>query len=240
MFDWLNQLWKRFLDWVDYRTGALQFVREQLVEYRLPPKLNKWYSLGGLCLFIFVMQIVTGVLLMLYYVPSTELAFQSIERIMMDIPYGWLVRLSHALGSQMMVFMVMLHLVSVVFMGAYKKPRELTWLSGALLLFLTLGICFTGYLLPWSQLSYWATTVATKIPEPLPWIGPFIVKLIRGGDNITPDTLNRFFTLHVIVIPAAMLALVGFHLLLVRLLGISDPEEPVTPEEKPYVPETEI
>lgn len=221
MFSWLNYLIEKILDWINYRTGIREMMREQLTEYRVPAKLNKWYSLGGLSLFIFGIQLVTGVLLLVYYVPSTEQAFASVQRIMLDIPYGWLVRLAHAVGSHAMIVVVLLHMISVVFMGAYKKPRELTWLTGCLLLFATLGICFTGYLLPWSQLSYWATTVATNIPEPIPVIGPYIVKLIRGGDSINPDTLNRFFALHVIVIPAVMLALAGFHLFLVRVLGIS-------------------
>lgn len=221
MFSWLNDLINRFIDWVHYRTGIKDIVKEQITEYRVPPKLNKWYSLGGLSLFIFGLQLVTGVLLLVYYVPSTDSAFASIQRIMLEIPYGWLVRLSHAAGSHMMVVIIMLHMVSVIFMGSYKKPREMTWLSGCALIFMTLAVCFTGYLLPWSQLSYWATTIATSIPEPIPVIGPFMVKLVRGGDQINPDTLNRFFALHVIVIPAVMLALVGFHLFLVRVLGIS-------------------
>ena len=221
MFSWLNDLINRFIDWVHYRTGIKDIVKDQITEYRVPPKLNKWYSLGGLSLFIFVLQLVTGVLLLVYYVPSTESAFASIQRIMLEIPYGWLVRLSHAAGSHMMMIIIMLHMVSVIFMGSYKKPREMTWLSGCALILLTLAVCFTGYLLPWSQLSYWATTVATSIPEPIPVIGPFLMKLVRGGDHINPDTLNRFFALHVIVIPAVMLVLVGFHLFLVRVLGIS-------------------
>ncbi|MCF8719340.1 cytochrome b [Nitrospina gracilis] len=222
MFSWLNHLYEKILDWIDYRTGIQSIVRDQLTEYRIPARLNKWYSLGGLSLFIFVLQLITGILLLVYYVPSTELAFASVQRIMLEIPYGWLVRLAHAVGSHAMIVVVLLHMVSVVFMGAYKKPREITWLSGCILLFLTLGICFTGYLLPWSQLSYWATTVATSIPEPIPVIGPYIVKLIRGGETLNPDTLNRFFTLHVIVIPAVMLGLMGLHLFLVRVLGISE------------------
>ncbi|MDH5458536.1 MAG: cytochrome b N-terminal domain-containing protein [Nitrospinota bacterium] len=231
MFSWLNDLINRFIDWVHYRTGIKDIVKEQITEYRVPPKLNKWYSLGGLSLFIFGLQLVTGVLLLVYYVPSTDAAFASIQRIMLDIPYGWLVRLSHAAGSHMMMIIIMLHMVSVIFMGSYKKPREMTWLSGCALIILTLAVCFTGYLLPWSQLSYWATTVATSIPEPIPLIGPFIVKLVRGGDHINPDTLNRFFALHVIVIPAVMLALVGFHLFMVRVLGISGPRSS-KPEDK--------
>ena len=211
--------------WFDYRTGISALLKDQLTEYRIPPKVNFWHSLGGLSLFIFSMQLVTGVFLLVYYVPSTEEAFQSVQRIMLEIPYGWLIRTSHAAGSHLMIIVLALHMLSVVFMGSYKKPRDLTWLTGCGLLFLTLGICFTGYLLPWSQLSYWATTVATNIPEPIPVIGPYIVKLIRGGEKITPDTLSRFFALHVIVIPAAMLALIGIHMYLIRVLGITDPDK---------------
>jgi quinol-cytochrome oxidoreductase complex cytochrome b subunit len=225
MITWFKKQALILYDWVDYRTGISDLMKDQLTEYRVPPKLNKWYSLGGLALFVLIMQLVTGVLLLVYYVPSTEEGFASVQRIMLEIPYGWLIRVSHAVGSHAMVFVLILHMVSVVCMGSYKKPREVTWLTGCALLFLSLGICFTGYLLPWSQLSYWATTVATNIPEPIPFVGPWIVKLIRGGENISPDTLNRFFALHVVVIPAVMLALVGVHLFLVRVLGISDPSK---------------
>jgi quinol-cytochrome oxidoreductase complex cytochrome b subunit len=223
MITWLKKQALVLYDWVDYRTGVQDLVKDQLTEYRVPPKLNKWYSLGGLALFVLIMQLVTGVLLLVYYVPSTEEGFASVQRIMLEIPYGWLIRVSHAVGSHAMIFVLILHMVSVVCMGSYKKPREVTWLTGCALLFLSLGICFTGYLLPWSQLSFWATTVATNIPEPIPFIGPWIVKLIRGGESISPDTLNRFFALHVVVIPAVMLSLVGVHMFLVRVLGISDP-----------------
>ena len=212
-------------DWVDYRTGIRDLIKGQLTEYRIPPRVNKWYSLGGLALFAFTLQLVTGVLLQMYYVPSTEEAFDSVQRIMLDIPYGWLIRNAHAAGANMMIAVVLFHMVSVVFMGSYKKPREITWLTGCALLFLTLGVSFTGYLLPWSQLSYWATTIATQVPEPIPVIGSYIVKLVRGGNAINPDTLTRFFTFHVVIIPAGILALVAIHLYLVRVLGISDPEQ---------------
>ena len=223
MLYFIKKISASIYDWIDYRTGVRGLLKEQLTEYRIPPKLNKWYSLGGLCFFALALQLFTGVLLLLYFIPSTVGAFASIERIMLEIPFGWLVRTSHAAGAHLMIIVLLLHMVSVVMMGTYKKPREITWLSGCGLLFLTLGICFTGYLLPWSQLSFWATTVATNIPEPIPVIGPWIVKLIRGGEQINPDTLNRFFALHVVVIPAIMLALAGLHLYLVRVLGISSP-----------------
>ncbi len=227
MLCFIKNLTVSILDWIDYRTGIRELVKDQLTEYRIPSQLNKWYSLGGLCFFVLALQLFTGVLLLVYFIPSTEEAFASIERIMLEIPYGWLIRTSHAAGAHLMTIVLLLHMVSVVMMGTYKKPREITWLSGCGLLFLTLGICFTGYLLPWSQLSYWATTVATNIPEPIPVIGPLIVKLIRGGEQINPDTLNRFFALHVVVIPAIMLALAGLHLYLVRVLGISAPTKTV-------------
>ncbi|MBI4382716.1 MAG: cytochrome b N-terminal domain-containing protein, partial [Nitrospinae bacterium] len=175
MNPWLKKIYLAVLEWIDYRTGVSDLVKDQLTEYRVPPKLNFWYSLGGLSLFIFGMQLVTGVFLLVYYVPSTDEAFESVQRIMVDIPYGWMIRSAHAAGSHSMIFVVILHMLSVLFMGSYKKPREITWLTGCALLFLTLGICFTGYLLPWSQLSFWATTVATNIPQPIPVVGPYIV-----------------------------------------------------------------
>lgn len=228
MADLIKKLFEAGWEWLDFRTGINALIKDQLTEYHIPPKLNFWYSLGGLSLFIFGMQLVTGVFLLVYYVPSVEEAFQSVQRIMLEIPYGWLIRTSHAAGSHLMIIVLILHMLSVVFMGSYKKPREITWLTGCGLLFLTLGICFTGYLLPWSQLSYWATTVATNIPEPIPVIGPYIVKLIRGGEKITPDTLSRFFALHVIVIPAVMIGLIGAHMYLIRVLGISNPDKSET------------
>lgn len=228
MADLIKKLFEAGWEWLDFRTGINALIKDQLTEYRIPPKLNFWYSLGGLSLFIFGMQLVTGVFLLVYYVPSVEEAFQSVQRIMLEIPYGWLIRTSHAAGSHLMIIVLILHMLSVVFMGSYKKPREITWLTGCGLLFLTLGICFTGYLLPWSQLSYWATTVATNLPEPIPVIGPYIVKLIRGGEKITPDTLSRFFALHVIVIPAVMIGLIGAHMYLIRVLGISNPDKSET------------
>jgi quinol-cytochrome oxidoreductase complex cytochrome b subunit len=147
MITWLKKQALVLYDWVDYRTGIQGLMKDQLTEYRVPPKLNKWYSLGGLALFVLIMQLVTGVLLLVYYVPSTEEGFASVQRIMLEIPYGWLIRVTHAVGSHAMVFVLILHMVSVVCMGSYKKPREVTWLTGCALLFLSLGICFTGYLL---------------------------------------------------------------------------------------------
>lgn len=226
----IKELTESAYNWIDYRSGAKDLVKDQLTEYRIPPKLTKWYSLGGLCLFVFGMQVFTGILLLMYYVPSAEEAFESIERIMLEIPYGWLIRNMHAVGSNMMIIIVLFHMISIVFMGTYKKPRELTWFTGCALLFTTLGISFTGYLLPWSQLSYWATTVAANVPESIPVIGNYVANIIRGGNAVNADTLNRFFALHVVVIPGALIGLIAIHLFLIRILGISDPQNR-TPDE---------
>lgn len=211
------------MDWLDERIALREVVKSQLTGYYLPENLNLWYSLGGLSLFIFLVQIVSGILLLVYYVPHVDFAYSSVQRIMNDIPYGWLVRLVHAVGGNLMMAVVLLHMLSVLFMGSYKKPREFHWMSGFLLLLLTMGVSLSGYLLPWSQLSYWATTVATNSAGAVPFIGPALVRFLRGGEIVGPPTLARFFALHVALIPMMMAALVAVHLFLIRRTGISEP-----------------
>ncbi len=214
---------KKAIDWVDTRIGIREVARDQLTEYLVPKNINVWYSLGFLALFVFIIQIITGIFLLTYYVPDVDKAFQSIDKIMNDVPFGWLFRLIHAIGANMMVIALILHALSTVFMGSYKKPRELHWISGFTLLLLTLTICLSGYLLPWSQLSYWATTVATNSPGSIPIIGEMIVKYTRGGDLVGPVTLGRFFAIHVVAVPLIMILLVGLHMFLLRRTGISAP-----------------
>ena len=156
------ELFKRLYDWIDVRIGAREIVEKELTGYLLPRNINVWYSLGSVLLFIFALQVVTGILLLIYYVPDADKAFKSVTSIMNDVPYGWLIRMCHAVGSNMMVLVLLLHMLSVLFMGSYKSPRELNWLTGFILFTLVQGISLTGYLLPWSQLSFWATTVATN------------------------------------------------------------------------------
>jgi len=218
------------MDWLDERIGIRDIIKEQLTEYLVPRKINYWYSLGGLALFIFAIQILTGIFLLIYYVPTPERAFSSIQHIMNDVPYGWFIRLVHAVGANMMVAVLMLHMISIIFMGSYKKPRELHWMSGFMLFLLTLGICLSGYLLPWSQLSYWATTVATNSPGSMPLVGEWMVRFARGGYVVGAPTLGRFFALHVAALPLAMVLLVGIHLFLLRRTGISEPPERIREE----------
>ncbi len=214
---------EKAVDWLDVRIGVRELAKEWGSGYLLPRNINFWYSMGSILMFIFVMQVVTGILLLIHYVPDSEKAFTSVTAIMNDVPYGWLIRMSHAVGSNLMVAVALLHMFSVLFMGSYKAPRELNWLSGFILLNLILALCLTGYLLPWSQLSFWATTVATNSAGAIPYIGPALVEFARGGKLVGPPTLGRFFALHVALLPAAMVALLGVHFFLLERIGISTP-----------------
>jgi ubiquinol-cytochrome c reductase cytochrome b subunit len=214
---------RQLREWLDTRIGLDEIIRSQLTEYRVPKNLNLFYTLGMMAFAAFMIQVVTGILLLTYYVPHEEHAFKNIQTIMNVVPYGWLFRLMHVVGSNLMVAVVFLHMGSVFFLGAYKKPREITWVVGALLLFTTLTFCLSGYLLQWSQLSYWATTVVTNIPTAFPFCGDFICHLMRGSKNVSQETLSRFFALHVGLLPAVLVGLFGVHVFLVRRIGVSAP-----------------
>jgi len=211
------------LDWVDSRLGVRDIARSYLTGYLLPRNINVWYSLGSVILTLFTLQFATGLLLLIHYVPETEKAFASVETIVNEVPFGWLVRNLHVVGANVVVIALLLHMLSVLFMGSYKRPRELTWVVGMFLLLLSLGMCLTGYLLPWSQLSYWATTIATEAPGSLPVVGEFLVNFLRGASGVGQETLGRFFALHVLGFPLLICALIGLHLFCILRIGISSP-----------------
>ncbi len=214
---------KRIYRWLDVRIGAGEIIEKELTGYLLPRNINIWYSMGSILLFLFALQVVTGMLLLVYYVPDADKAFSSVTAIMNRVPFGWLIRMCHVIGSNMMVLILFFHMLSVVFMGSYKKPRELNWLSGFVLFLLVMSLTLTGYLLPWSQLSFWATTVTTNSVGALPYVGHYLVEFLRGGVLVGPPTLGRFFALHVAVLPATVALLVGVHLFLLKRVGISAP-----------------
>jgi ubiquinol-cytochrome c reductase cytochrome b subunit len=216
-------LWKRIFEWIEVRLGIKELADKELTGYLLPRNINFWYSMGSILLFIFALQIVTGILLLIYYIPDAEKAFNSIKAVMNTVPYGWLIRTCHVVGSSMMVVFLLLHMLSVLFMGSYKSPRELNWLSGFILFSLVLAISLTGYLLPWSQLSFWATTVATNSVGTIPVIGKFLIEFLRGGQLVGPPTLGRFFALHVAVLPIIITLLIGAHLFFLERIGVSTP-----------------
>jgi quinol-cytochrome oxidoreductase complex cytochrome b subunit len=211
----------RLFQWIDDRLGLTTIYNVTLD--RKVPKVNWFYTLGSASLFLFVMQAVTGILLSMYYVPSPNDAYNSIQYIMNDVAFGWLIRGIHHWGATLMVLVVFLHMLRTFYFAAYKFPREITWLTGVILLLATLGMGFTGYLLPWNQRSYWATTVGTKIAGTVPVIGDFILRALRGGTELSGVTLARFFAVHIWVIPAVIIALIGVHLYLVIRIGISAP-----------------
>ncbi|MBW2689531.1 MAG: cytochrome b N-terminal domain-containing protein, partial [Deltaproteobacteria bacterium] len=189
---------KMLVDFFDVRFGVRDLYTRELNGYLLPRKVNAWYTLGAVLLALFSLQIITGILLLMFYVPDAEKAFASVQYIMNEVPYGWLFRMIHAIGANVIMIALLLHMLSVLFMGSYKGRREFTWLSGFIILNLTMGLCLTGYLLPWSQLSFWATTVATDAAGAIPVVGEFLVEFLRGGPTVGNQTLGRFFALHVV------------------------------------------
>jgi quinol-cytochrome oxidoreductase complex cytochrome b subunit len=209
----------RVLRWLDDRLGLTGIYRTVLD--RKVPKVNWAFTLGSATLFLVVLQAVTGVFLTVYYVPHPDQAYESINYIMNDVAFGWLIRGLHHWGATLMVITVVLHMLRTFIYASYKYPREITWVTGVLLLLVTLGMGFTGYLLPWNQRAYWATTVGTSIAGTVPGVGPLIEQALRGGTDLSTLTLTRFFSAHIWMLPAALLGLVGVHLYLVIRLGIS-------------------
>ena len=182
-----------------------------------------FYFLGGMTLFFFLVQLVTGVLLMLYYRPSAEEAFESVEFIMTTVPFGWLIRSAHSWSANLLIYFAFLHLASVFFMRAYRRPREITWISGCLLLFVMLAFGFSGYLLPWNKLAFFATKVGTDIAGSVPLIGEWTLRFLRGGDRVTGGTLSRFYGWHVAILPAMTAVILVGHVWLVQKFGMSTP-----------------
>jgi quinol-cytochrome oxidoreductase complex cytochrome b subunit len=215
---------EKLLTWLDERLGLTAVYNVTLD--RKVPKVNWWFTLGSASLILFVLQGVTGIFLMIYYVPSPEAAYDSIQYIMNGVAFGWLIRGIHHWGASLMVIFVFAHMLRTFFYGAYKFPRELTWITGVVLLLATLGMGFTGYLLPWNQKAYWATTVGTEIAASVPIVGDFIMRVLRGGSDLSGVTLVRFFAVHIWVFPAIIAAMIGMHIYLVIRLGIAGiPEE---------------
>jgi cytochrome b6 len=214
---------QRVITWLDERldlTGIRHFIAEKTV----PVHAQKfWYYMGGMTLFLVGVQVATGILLLLYYRPSADEAYESVKFIVSQVQFGWLIRNIHSWSANLLVAVAFVHMFSTFFLKAYRKPRELTWVSGVLLLFLMLTFGFSGYLLPWNELAFFATKVGTQIAGSVPVIGGFLVRFLRGGDEVTGATLTRFYGLHVAVLPAAMTMLLGFHLLLVQRQGMSVP-----------------
>ncbi len=212
-------------EWLDDRIGlrAIGGIAEkkEVPVHRHTP----WYYLGGMTLFLFLVQVATGILLLFYYRPSAEDAFESVQFLMAEVEFGWLIRSIHAWSANLMIFTAFLHLFSVAFLRAYRRPRELTWISGVVLLGLAMAFGFTGYLLPWNELAYFATRVGTQIMEAVPLVGGFMATVLRGGSDVSGATLTRFYAIHVAVLPMVATFLLGLHLFMVQKHGMSVPPD---------------
>lgn len=208
-------------NWLEVRIGLDDFIQTHILDSRVSKNINLFYTLGFLTVIAFAVEVFTGIILLIYYIPHPDHAFRSVQDIMTKVPYGWLFRQMHAVGSNLMITIAFLHMIAVFLMGNYKRPRELTWLVGGMLLLLTIVFGLSGYLLPWTQLSYWATTVVTSMPTAFPIVGDTIAQLLRGGDQVTGFTLSRFFALHVAILPPLFFTLLAIHLFLINRIGIS-------------------
>ena len=210
-------------DWLDDRFGWEELIAP--LRHKTVPlhRLSYWYFLGGITLFLFGIQVVTGILLLLYYRPGANDAFESVQYIMTRVQFGWLIRSIHSWSANLMIFTAFAHMFSVLFLKSYRKPRELTWVSGVVLLFLVLGFGFSGYLLPWNTLAFFATKVGTQITGQVPIVGRPLMIFLRGGEEVTSATATRFFGFHVAVLPGLATIFILLHILLVQRFGISVP-----------------
>jgi menaquinol-cytochrome c reductase cytochrome b subunit len=210
------------VDWLEERSGLVGGIKYFLFR-KVPAETNWFHTLGSATLTAFIVQAITGVILAMYYKPDPDKAYDSIVHITNDLTWGWLVRGMHRWGASVFIILLFLHMGRVFLFGAFKYPRELNWLVGVIILTMALMEGLTGYLLPWDQTSYWATVVAININANAPIAGPFIGDFLRGGTEIGPDTLARFYSLHMLLIPGALIGLILLHLYLVVRLGITPP-----------------
>ena len=210
------------LDWLEERSGLVGGIRFFLFR-NVPSDINWFQTLGSATLTAFIVQASTGVVLAMYYEPGPTTAYKSVQNITNHLWAGWLVRGMHKWGASVFIILMFLHMGRVFLFGAYKYPRELNWMIGVLLLALGLGEGFTGYLLPWDQTAYWATTVGINLNGTAPFLGPFIAQFLQGGTYINGDTLSRFYAIHMLLLPAAIAGLIALHLDLVVRLGVTSP-----------------
>ncbi|MEW6368410.1 MAG: cytochrome b N-terminal domain-containing protein [Acidobacteriota bacterium] len=222
----LDRPW-RWLDERYHLDDLVQFVRHK--EVPVGGHAMIWYYFGGIALFFFFVQILTGILLLMYYEAGENASYESMKYIVGKVPFGWLIRSIHCWSAHLMVMAVLIHMFSVFFLRSYRRPRELTWMTGFALLGLALCFGFSGYLLPWNELSYFATSVGTDSLKSIPWVGEWLLEVLRGGTEVSIRTLHRFFALHVCVLPIVTFALIAFHLVLVQRQGMAEPD----PENRP-------
>ena len=214
----------KLLNWIDERFPYTETMRYHITEYYASKNFNIWYVFGVLAMVILVIQLFTGIFLTMNYKPSAVDAFSSVEYIMRDVEWGWLIRYMHSTGASFFFIVVYLHMFRAMLYGSYKKPRELIWIIGMLILIVLMAEAFSGYLLPWGQMSYWGAQVIISIFGAIPLVGEALVEIIRGDYSISDITLNRFFALHVIALPLALVALIFVHIVALHEVGSNNPD----------------
>jgi ubiquinol-cytochrome c reductase cytochrome b subunit len=212
----------RVIRWIDYRLPFVAMLQHELYEYPTPRNLSYWWNFGSLSGIMLVVMIVTGIFLAMQYTPNAALAFDSVERIMRDVDYGWLLRYAHMNGASMFFALLYIHMFRGLYYGSYKQPRELLWILGVIILILAIMTAFMGYVLPWGQMSYWAATVITNLFSAIPVIGQSIVTFLWGGFTVGNPTLNRFYALHYLL-PFVILGFVLLHLIALHRFGSNNP-----------------
>src|SRR6476620_639580 len=215
---------RRLLTWVDNRFPLSKLYNEHMAQYYAPKNFNVWYIFGSLAMLVLVMQILTGIFLTMHYKPDASLAFASVEYIMRDVPWGWLVRYMHSTGASAFFIVVYLHMFRGLIYGSYRRPRELIWIFGCAIFLCLMAEAFMGYLLPWGQMSYWGAQVIVNLFSAVPFIGPDLALLIRGDYVVSDATLNRFFSFHVIAVPLVLLGLVAAHIIALHEVGSNNPD----------------
>jgi ubiquinol-cytochrome c reductase cytochrome b subunit len=213
-----------FIKWIDDRFPLTETLRYHATEYYASKNFNIWYVFGVLAMVVLVIQLVTGIFLTMNYKPSAEEAFASVEYIMRDVSWGWLIRYLHSTGASFFFIVVYLHMFRAMLYGSYKKPRELIWIIGMLIFFVLMAEAFAGYLLPWGQMSYWGAQVIISLFGAIPFVGDALVEYIKGDYSISDITLNRFFALHVIALPLALIGLVFVHIVALHEVGSNNPD----------------
>jgi cytochrome b6 len=209
-------------DWFEERL-EIQSIADDITSKYVPPHVNIFYCLGGITLTCFIVQVATGFAMTFYYRPTVTEAFASVQYIMTEVNFGWLIRSVHRWSASMMVLNMILHVCRVYLTGGFKKPRELTWVTGVALASVTVSFGVTGYSLPWDQVGYWACKIVTGVPEAVPIVGSLLVKVLRGGVSVGQSTLTRFYSAHTFVLPVVAAVLMLTHFVMIRKQGISGP-----------------
>jgi len=217
------KVFKSVYQWIDERAGMHHYIKREILDKPVPKGLNLSFCFGGITFFLFLMLAASGYFMTIYYVPSPDQAYQTVDYITHEVSLGYVVRGVHYWAANLMIVTVLLHMIRVFIYGAYKKPRELNWITGVLLLLLVLAFGFTGYLLPWDQKAFWATNVGTSIVGTVPFVGEYVMKIVRGGTELGALTLLRFYSLHVIFLPMVSVILLLGHFFMIRKHGVSTP-----------------